>query len=598
MNDFESSNSKQGFSMKLWRGERMCLLGFDVAQPEADFVGFAIECKAPGAKTWDPLRNRIAFSYDKPKAKAVTGDRQYPSTDAPFQKFRWIHFPPNPRPGKYTYRATKLHMPKDNVLKKGTAITLNIPLDEVTYHKFLDIGFTRNFASSQAFRDKFPKDADMDKIGPKIIPSAADAGLEFNKMPGKIYEWMGFEAYDLIFGFLDEAWKDKKVTLDVFAYDLNEPDIVAKLEKFGSRLRAIVDDSTSKDKQGNITGHGTSVSAETHAAAKLSASSNGQVRRTHFNNLQHHKVFVARRNGIPFKVLAGSTNFSFRGIYIQANNVLVFDNADIATLYGQVFDAAFTDPAGFSKNDLAGKWHSVTVDHQPPVSFCFSPHKDSDLSLNPVRGAIDGADSSVLYAIAFLNQIKSGPTKEAIDRLMTRPVFSYGIVDKSGGLEVHKPDGTVGLVDFEYLAAKAPEPFRSEWSGGKGINVHHKFIVTDFHKSTAKVFTGSSNLAPSGEKGNGDHLILIEDRKVATGYAIEALRVFDHLHFRTVMKDVLGTKEPKKKGEKKAAASDPKKEDALTLKKPIAISGKKNTWFDRYYVAGSQLEKDRTLFSR
>ena len=53
MNDFENSDSKNGFSMKLWRGERMCLLGFDVDQPEADFVGFAIECRAPGAKTYE-----------------------------------------------------------------------------------------------------------------------------------------------------------------------------------------------------------------------------------------------------------------------------------------------------------------------------------------------------------------------------------------------------------------------------------------------------------------------------------------------------------------------------------------------------------------
>ena len=595
MNDFENSDSKNGFSMKLWRGERMCLLGFDVDQPEADFVGFAIECRAPGAKTYEPLLNRIAFSYDKPIGKAVTGAKVFSSLDAPFQKFRWIHFPPNPKPGKYTYRATKMHMPKDNVLKKGTSITLNISLDEVTYHDFLDVGFTRNFASSQAFRDKFPKDANMDKIGPTIIPSNADEGLDFKKIKGNIYQWMGFEAYDLMFGFLNEMLKDKKVTLDVFAYDLNEPDIVAKLEQFGPRLRAIVDDSTSKDKKGNITGHGTSDSAETHAATRLGTSSGGQVHRTHFNNLQHHKVFVAKRDGTAFKVLAGSTNFSFRGLYIQANNVLVFSNPDIATLYGQVFDAAFANPAGFSKNDLAGKWHGVTVAGQSPVSFCFSPHKDSDLSLNPVRGAIDGANSSVLYAIAFLNQIKSGPTREALDRLMTRPVFSYGVVDKSGGLEVRKPDGSTGLVDFEYLADHAPEPFSSEWSGGKGINIHHKFVVTDFNQKTAKVFTGSSNLAPSGEKGNGDHLILIEDQKVATSYAIEAIRVFDHLHFRSVMKDALGAKKPAKKT---AVATDAPKDDALTLKKPTAISGKKNTWFDRYYVAASQLEKDRTLFSR
>jgi hypothetical protein len=28
--------------------------------------------------------------------KAVDGYRNYPSTEAPFQKFRWIHFPYNP----------------------------------------------------------------------------------------------------------------------------------------------------------------------------------------------------------------------------------------------------------------------------------------------------------------------------------------------------------------------------------------------------------------------------------------------------------------------------------------------------------------------
>ena len=45
---------------------------------------------------------------------------------------------------------------------------------------------------------------------------------------------------------------------------------------------------------------------------------------------------------------------------------------------------------------------------------------------------------------------------------MKRPVFSYGISDKAGALEVRKPDGTVGLVDFAFLAANALEPFKRE----------------------------------------------------------------------------------------------------------------------------------------
>jgi hypothetical protein len=590
MAGFENQDSKSGFSMKVWRGERMCLAGFDVDAPEPDLVGFAIEVKEPGAPDFVPLRNRLTFASANGQ---VNGDRKFLSTEAPFQKFRWIHFPFEPKPGVYTYRGTKMHMPTDNVLKKGTSIDLDISLAQTTFDGFLDVGFTRNFASSQAFREKFNNPPNIDAIGAQIIPASADAGLSFKKMPGDIYDWLGFEAFDLIFGFLDQAVADPSITLDIFAYDFNEPDMLQRLEKLGPRLRAIIDDST-ETKNGVTKGHGVATSAESKASKRLRASAgSSHVKRTHFKNLQHHKVFIARRNGKAFKVLVGSTNFSFRGIYIQSNNVLVFDDPDIAGLYGKVFDAAFADPSDFSSDPLAGKWHLMQANGRPPIHFAFSPHADSDLTLNPVRGAIDQASSSVLYAVAFLNLIKSGPTKEAFDRLLKRPIFSYGISDETGGMEIRKPDGSVGLVDFAFLAKNAPQPFKAEWSGGKGINVHHKFVVTDFNLPTAKVFTGSSNLSPSGEQKNGDHLIMIEDRKVAIAYAIEALRVFDHLHFRLRMQDA---KVGKTKGTKKKAAK-PTTPTSLTLAKPKAISGKP-AWFDRFYVAGSQKERDRKLFSR
>ena len=585
MDDFTASASKPNFRMKLWRGERMCLIGFDVDAPEPDLVGFAIECKPPGAKRFSPLLNRLAFSYDQPLAKAVNGDRSYPSKKAPFQKFRWVHFPFEPKQGLYTYRGTKMHMPSDGVLKAGTSITLQVSLDPVTYAGFVDVGFTRGFASSQAFRDRFPKDADIDAIGKTIIPARADDGLGFVKRPGDIYRWMGFEAADLIFGLLDEAVADPTITLDVFAYDLNEPDVVARLEQLGPRLRIVVDDSTAKSKTGVVSGHGTPESNESGAAARLAVTAGAdRVRRTHFSGLQHHKVFIVSRAGVPFKVLAGSTNFSFRGLYIQSNNALVFADPGIAALYAQAFEAAFLNPGGFKQLELAKKWQLAPVNaSNVPVHVCFSPHSTSALPLNPVRGAIEQASSSVFYAVAFLNQLKSGPTKEAFDRLIERPIFSYGLSDKSGGLEIIKPDGSIGLVDFAFLANNAPEPFKSEWSGGQGINVHHKFVVTDFSLPTAKVFTGSSNLAPSGESGNGDHLLMIEDPKIATAYAIEALRVFDHLHFRSTLQDTTGMTAPAKKA-------------ALTLRKPRAISGRA-AWFEAYYVVGSQKMKDRQLFA-
>jgi hypothetical protein len=51
---------------------------------------------------------------------------------------------------------------------------------------------------------------------------------------------------------------------------------------------------------------------------------------------------------------------------------------------------------------------------------------------------------------------------------------------------------------------------------------------------------------------------MIEDQRIATGYPIEALRVFDHLHFRSRMK----------------AATSGKKKETLSLRLPRAISGK------------------------
>jgi hypothetical protein len=456
-------------------------------------------------------------------------------------------------------------MQPDGSLVSGTSLTLDIALDIVVYDGFLDVGFTRNFASSQAYVDRY-------KNNQKIIPVNAADGLAFKKVSGDAYDWLGFEASQLIFDFLKDVAGDETLDLDFFAYDLNEPDIVGLLEKIGARLRAVIDDSRD---------HSPETSAEFQAAARLAASAGAEnVKRMHFKGLQHNKVLIAKRDGAAVKVLFGSTNFSFRGLYIQANNALVFRAPEAAALFAKAFDRAFTSPKAFASDPLAKQWQLVSVSGKPPVSFCFSPHGDSGLSLNPLGAAIDQATSSVFFSIAFLNQAKSGAVREAIDRVMEKNVFSYGISDRAGGLQVNKPDGSVGIVDFAYLASKAPEPFKSEWSGGKGIHEHHKFVVTDFNLPTAKVFTGSSNLSVSGEEKNGDNLVMIEDPKVATSYAIEALRVFDHLHFRSRMEN----------------ASDEDGKDPLTLQKPASMSGKA-AWFEKYYVPGSQGEGDRKLFS-
>jgi phosphatidylserine/phosphatidylglycerophosphate/cardiolipin synthase-like enzyme len=98
-------------------------------------------------------------------------------------------------------------------------------------------------------------------------------------------------------------------------------------------------------------------------------------------------------------------------------------------------------------------------------------------------------------------------------------------------------DDNSAIVAFGYLRKNIPQPFREEWSGGGGNVIHHKFMVCDFNSESPVVFCGSSNLSSGGEQENGDNLIAIRDTRVATLYAVEAIRLFDHYRFRSKQQD-------------------------------------------------------------
>lgn len=560
--EFESKQSAGGLTFKLYRGEGVALLAFDLDHDSAtdDFVGFSVEVRYPGSNNWGALRNRLHFDYPP----NLERPRSFRSTEAPLQKFRWIHVPTQVPAGEFRYRVSARYMAADGSLGTGAVVENAISLEPQTIDGFVNVGFTRGFASSQAYADRFNNQTGI--LPPVGSPAAASLALDMTPFEPH-YSWLGFEARRLILQVLDDVANDPGLTLDALIYESKEPAILQRIESLGARVRAIVDDHGEQ---------GDADSCETISAGRLTAAG-AQVKRMHFGRQQHNKVLLVRRNGSAVRVLAGSTNFSLRGLYIQANNVLLFDDPTVAAKFGELFDAYWSAPKTFRQNALAKQWWTVRDVANSRVSLCFSPHSDSALSLDPIARAIEHAESSVLYSIVFLSQI-TGKVREALDELMDRSLFSYGVAQRTGGLAVSKPDGSRGLLPFAYLSQNVPEPFKSEWSGntsGHSNMVHHKFVVTDFNGERPTVFTGSSNLAHGGEKENGDHVIRIEDRKIAIAYAIEALRLFDHFHFRL-------------KTQEECSAQ------VLRLAKPPAAGGK--TWFATYYRTGHVKERDRKLF--
>jgi phosphatidylserine/phosphatidylglycerophosphate/cardiolipin synthase-like enzyme len=107
--------------------------------------------------------------------------------------------------------------------------------------------------------------------------------------------------------------------------------------------------------------------------------------------------------------------------------------------------------------------------------------------------------------------------------------------------------------------------------------MHHKFIVIDFDKPTAWVYLGSYNFSNPADTKNGENLLLIRDRRIAVSYVIEALRLFDHYHFRVVLEEA-------KKARKK-----------LTLATPPRHAEEQPWWAEDY--TNAQKIRDRELFA-
>ena len=560
------TNTAALFSLKLHRGDGMTLVAMNwkTGIPPKDFVGFAIEYKEPGGDKFFSLKNRLAFSG----ANEEVNPNKLSTRLSPIQKFRWVHFPRNAElAGEFVYQVTAVFMNEADELSYGESQQAAIELRRETYPGVLNVAFTRGFVSSQAFVDRYGKDAIK-----TLLPLKADKGLDFTPTHPKADEalaWMGFEARSALLEVLDQAIADQTAAVRVVAYDLNEPEIVSRLQKLGNRLKVIIDDEGS---------HGKATSSETNAAKRLAASAGAaNVKRQHLGQLQHNKTIVV--DGKVQAAVCGSTNFSWRGIFVQNNNAIILRGKSAVKIFLAAFDDywASDTAAAFGKTGSAA-WNDLGLT-SIDAEIGFSPRAKKNAVLTTIADDISrNTTSSLFYSLAFLYQTKGAIRNAFIKHQKDDDIFSYGISDRPvAGLDLQKPNGKVRIVRPEVLEANLPQPFKAEPTGGGGLRLHHKFVVIDFEKPTARVYMGSFNFSSAADTSNGENLLLIRDRRIAVSYVIEALRIFDHYEFRVAQLDA-------KKAKKK-----------LQLAKPPRKAGEKAWWAEDY--TNARKIKDRELFS-
>jgi hypothetical protein len=608
--------TNRSFSVKAYVGDKKTLLAFNFRSKDSarNLAGFTIHCQPPGGVDGYFLMNQLQFE-DPSRHKQVDGEKPNSSVNAPIQKFRWTHYPgtahqgTSPALGEYTFTVTPRYF--DNagaMLALDSSLSVSVRVNEGPFKKgALSLGFTRGYMQSGAYVHNFGRDTPVvPKIKDLDFDTGAQAGTNNNGQPvtfAQIYSWMGETAREQIFALLDRVLKDTSLTLKVFAYDLNEPDIVKALLTLAEqgRVRIILDNSSE-----HTTQEGDPETAEDQFADRFEKQKKGKsdILRGSFDRFSHDKVFVVLRNGSAIEVLSGSTNFSLTGLYVNANHVLVFEDADVAGHYDEVFERSWQTLSGitrwpspqaaaaFGATDLATTPYQSQSGFVPKMQITFSPHtaNDAEKILGAMADRITqethAARGNVIFAVMQIART-SGAVCETLGELhATKTGYSYGISDAPKGVFLYTPGQATGVqVTGKPSQVTLPAPF-DQVPKLPGHEIHDKFVVCGLNGNDPVVYCGSSNLALLGEQQNGDNLLAIHDADVATAFAIEALGLIDHYNFLDRMAKPKTTaprqETPRNSSAKKAAAKKgaaakraPPKKAASAKKAPTKASARK-----------------------
>jgi PLD-like domain len=584
--------SKNSFSVKAYIGDKKTLLAFNFQSRDnaRNLAGFTIFCQPAGQVPGYYLQNDLRFE-DPTKHKQVAAESPNSSVNAPIQKYRWTHYPGtahqgvSPALGDYTYTVTPRYFDSTGSMQAlDTALAVSVKVPVGPFKKgALELGFTRGYMQSGAYVHHFGKNTPVvPKTKQLDFDTNTQAGTDNNGQPvtfAQIYNWMGETAREQVFDVLNRVLNDPSLTLKVFAYDLNEPDIVKillALAKQG-RLRVILDNASL-----HVTKKPAKVKTPEDQFTDLfqqQKKAPSDIVRGSFARFSHDKIFIVSRDGEnAIEVLTGSTNFSLTGLYVNANHVLVFQDANVAAHYDEVFEKSWqvlksnkspskAAAAAFSNTDLATKPYDSQANFVPKMEITFSPHTSADV--DKILGGISdriiqethSAKGNVLFAVMQLTGSQSPVYKTLGDLHATQSVYSYGISDAPAGIFLYSPGQATGVqVTGKPGQVTLPPPF-DQVPSPPGHEIHDKFVICGLNGSDPVVYCGSSNLASGGEAENGDNLLAIHDADVATAFAIEALGLVDHYSFLDRMAN------PKKTAPKKTA---PKKKAGAAVKKAPA----------------------------
>ena len=521
-------------------------------------MGFAVyRLAGDGAGEGEPLPSHAVFKGDKIEPGQTT--REFP-----IQKFYWKD--PYARPvaektgnRKFRYRIVPLEGQPHQL--RPMASLPHVISNEVEVSSRispeLSAFFNRGLISTQRVSRAFDGHPNPDALRQMISDPS-----------NPLRASLSGDMVEALTGFVDRARSSG--TIHAALYELNDEELIRKLEGLGPRLKIVLSNSVVKDEE-----TGEEADANRAARERLAKSTNGEAldRTMPEGHIGHNKFLVhVDQGGNPLAVLLGSTNWTSTGLCAQTNNTIIVEDPRLARRYLDYWNrlAADTRSANGNPRDVQGpdlrswdaKGKSFDIGGDSVESW-FSPNTPEARSskakatekrppdMSAVVERIDRAKHAILF-LAFYPGSPSVANWAALALKKDRDLFVRGCVTNKSASEGFyyelkgmtppkkvKGDKTPIKQDPRVIGAEAfdkgviPEGWQREILNAGFAIIHDKVMVIDPFSDQCVVVTGSHNLGHKASYDNDENLVIIEgDKKLAVAYATHILDVYDHFSWR------------------------------------------------------------------
>lgn len=527
----------------------LCWRTFEGGRPDKPVpgnLGFMIERQRRDASgKWqaiEVLRNRVGFTDVPPQNE---DDRSQPSNIWPFQRYDWTDHGAN-NGQTVRYRISLMKLPADGLA--GTTqlepILRSDWTNPIEVRALCQNGVSAFFNRGTVMSQYVARIARMNHWTPRQIKE------HLKDLQEPLRRFLSGELRLAILNLLDEAIDDFSLSVYAALYELNDEELIDRLKKLGRRAHVLLSNGSDKSGDGN-----------SKAAGELSAIIDLNRRMLGSKGLGHNK-FAVLYNETDHKALkawTGSTNWATTGLCTQLNNGILFEDAKIAEIYYEHWNALEAAHNDFTSALMKAN-NASPYDAGQGTSIWFTrvaKPKGGETWARDVQSLIDlvnGAKEMVLYVMF---QPGEEPLKTILqkgaDGLYVRGVvstltsgaeesFSLAGVDtgsKEYKTELIQPEG-VGH-DF---ASWIKEVTRKEFlypNQNPGIGhaiTHAKMIVIDPGSANCKVVTGSHNFSKAASVQNDENFVVIEgNQELAEAYAVACMASYEHYRWRAYLKD-------------------------------------------------------------